>query len=262
MKPIRKDGPGGRFYNIDGVMMPSVTNILSAIAKPLLVPWAAKVEREAVTAAAADVYQQWATQPTTRTPLPRSWFLTTLAAQLGKVRAHERTLTAAGDLGTEAHQLIEWHLRTAIGSQAGPQPLVRPEARHACQAFLQWATSVRLKPVLIERQVYSLTHGYAGTLDILCRVNGVPTIIDLKTSTKIYPEAGLQLAAYSVALEDMGYLAPAQALIVRLPKVLTEAAVEVQVAPSADALFPTFLAAKQLWTWQQTATTRPRTKVA
>ena len=40
MTPIRRDGPSGRFYEVQGQLLPSVTHILTAINKPALVPWA------------------------------------------------------------------------------------------------------------------------------------------------------------------------------------------------------------------------------
>lgn len=49
----------------------------------------------------------------------------------------------------------------------------------------------------------------------------------------------------------MGYL-PSEGLIVRLPKVVGDPAFEVAPVPAAATLFPVFLAAKALWTWQQT----------
>ena len=72
---VRTDSNQGRFYvipNPDGTSSkyPSVTHILSAIAKPALVQWAAKEERTAVSAAAADLYADLATHP----QLPRSMY--------------------------------------------------------------------------------------------------------------------------------------------------------------------------------------------
>jgi hypothetical protein len=261
--PVRRDTAGGRFYEVDGQLLPSVTHILTAINKPALVPWAAKVEREAVTQAAADLYMAWSADAH-RKPLPRSWYLTTLQAKLGQVRAHEKVLATAGDLGAEAHKLIEWTMRSAIGAVAGPKPIVREQAQWAFAAFMDWAGRVNLKPVLIEQTVYSKTHGFAGTMDVLARVNGVLTLVDFKTGKAIYPEARLQSVAYSVALQEMGYLAPVQALIVRLPKTETDPAFEVQAVPPVAELFPVFLAAKALWTWTQgnEAAYRRRAKVA
>ena len=244
----RRDSQFGRFYEIDGELLPSVTHILTAIAKPALIPWAANQERAAVSEAAADLYAQWAARPM-RPQLTRAAYVATLLATLGTVKAHQKTLVAAGDIGTETHKLIEWTMREAIGADAGPKPVVSAPAQWAFRTFESWAKSVNLKPVLIEQTVYSKVHGFAGTMDILARVNGVLTLVDIKTGKAIYPEARLQSAAYSAALQEMGYLAPAAALIVRVPKVTTDPAFEVQAVPPVAELLPVFLAVKALWAW-------------
>jgi hypothetical protein len=241
------NGPDGRFYNVDGELFPSVTHILGAIAKPALVPWAAKMEREAVSEAATALYDELGAAGQR---YPASWFAAALAAKLGTIKAHERTLKRAGDIGSEAHQAIEWLLRTALGAEAGPKPVISAPAMIAVQAFKAWALEVSLKPILIERIVYSKQHRYAGTLDLLARVNGVLTMIDFKTGKAVYAESHLQAAAYSAALEEMGYCEPTQSLIVRLPKVVGDPPVEVVPVPARAELLPVFLATRQLWAWQ------------
>jgi hypothetical protein len=248
--PVQKATAAGRFYEVQGQLLPSVTNILGAISRPALIPWAASVERTLVSEAAADLYAAWAAQ-TVRPPLPRSAYLTTLLSTLGPTRAHQRQLEQAGDIGSQTHKLVEWALRVRLGAEAGPEPVVCQEARHGFETFDRWAESVKLKPVLVERQVYSLEHGYAGTLDLLARVNGVLTVIDLKTSKAIWSENYLQVVAYQMAMQEMGYLAT-DGLIVRLPKVVGDPEFEVKPVPPAAELFPVFLAAKALWSWQQT----------
>jgi hypothetical protein len=126
---------------------------------------------------------------------------------------------------------------------------VSAPAQWAFRAFETWATRVHLKPVRIERIVVSKVHGYAGTADLIARVDGVLSLIDFKTGKAIYPEAHLQSVAYGVALEEMGYAA-LPGLIVRLPKLETDAGFEVRAVPPVAELFPVFMAAKQLWAWQ------------
>lgn len=246
---IRKDSAiGGRFYDVDGARYPSVTHILQAIAKPALIAWSANTERAAVTEAAADLYDAWAAQIVPPV-MPRESYLATLTARLGLVKAHQKELAKAGEIGTQIHKMIEWTMRTAIGADAGPKPVISDKALWAVMAFEDFAKSVNLKPVLIEQTVYSKVHAYAGTMDLLARVNGVLTLLDFKSGKAIYPESFLQSAAYSVALEEMGYVLPATALILRLPKVDTDPAFEVVTVPPAQDLFPVFLATKALWAW-------------
>jgi len=255
----RRDGPSGRFYEVDGQLFPSVTHILTAINKPALVPWAANQERALVLDAATTLHRELATAPVPSL-LSAAWYRAALLARLGPTKAHQRLLAKAGDVGTEAHKAIEWYLRLASGAAAGPKPVVSPGAAIACQAFVSWADRVSLKPVLIERTVYSTVHGYAGTMDLLARVDGVLSLIDFKTGKAVYAESHLQAAAYSIALEEMGYAEPLQSLIVRLPKVATDPGFEVvPVTPRAEA-FPVFLAAKALWTWQYANEAKWRTR--
>jgi genome maintenance exonuclease 1 len=240
------NGPNGRFYNVDGELFPSVTHVLSAINRPALVPWAARVEREACTTAAAALYDELGAAGQR---YPGSWFAAALAAKLGTIKAHQRTLEREGNIGTEAHRAIEWLLRTALGAEAGPKPVISAPALIAVQAFKAWAVRVQLKPILNERIVYSKRHRYAGTLDLLARVDGVVSNIDFKTGKAVYAEAHLQAAAYGAALEEMGYQAPAQSLIIRLPKVAGDPPVEVVPVPTPAALLPVFLATRALWEW-------------
>ena len=241
----RVDGPLGRFYAVDGELFPSVTHILSCLNKPALVNWAANQERTLVTAAAADLYLDLAKTP----PMSRPAYVTTLQTRIGKEKAHQRAVAQAADIGTQVHALIEWNLHRSLGQAVGPSPRVVDDAQWAFLAFEDWAASVSLKPLLIEQQVFSRTHRFAGTMDLLAEVNGVPTLVDVKTGKAVYREAHLQNVAYQVALDEMGHGAPAAGCIVRLPKVQTDPAFEVVASPPRDALFPSFLAVLDVWRW-------------
>ncbi len=243
------EGRDARFYEVDGELYPSVTTILKAIDKPALVWWAANRERDLVTQAAADLYAelQAAVVPAS---MPRAWYLTALLAKLGPAKAHQKLKDEAANIGSETHKLIEYTMRRAIGADAGAEPLVSKPALVAFQAWQQWAASVSLKPILIERVVVSTQYQFAGTLDLLARVNGVPTAIDFKTGKGVYQEAHLQNAAYRSALIEMGYLPPAGGgLIVRLPKTAEDPAMEVVPVDPVDALLPVFLSVQDLWQW-------------
>ena len=242
----RKDGPSGRFYEVDGELYPSVTHVLGAINKPAIAPWAAKMERQACLETAGALFVELGAD---LQHYPASWVVAALEARLGTVKAHQRTLEKAGDIGTQAHLMIEWILRTAIGAAAGPKPAISTPAAIAVRAFQAWAVSVNLKPVLIERVVYSKRHKFAGTLDLLARVNGQLVMVDFKTGKAIYGESTLQAAAYSAALVEMGYLEPVRSLVVRLPKVQGDPDFEVLDVPARAELLPVFLATRALWEW-------------
>ena len=245
-KPVRVDGPSGRFYLVDGDSLPSVTHILNCIGKPALIIWAANQERMLVSETSADLYEDLVKLPK---PLPRTSYLTTLQGRIGKAKAHSRELAKAGEIGTQVHHLIEWKLRQTLGQIVGPEPRVVDDAQWAFMAWEDWAKSVHLKPKLVEQMVFSRVHAFAGTMDLLAEVNGVDTLIDFKTGKAIYGEAHLQNVAYQVALSEMGHGTPQAGAIVRLPKVQTDPAFEIAAVPPVVDLFPTFLAVKDVWRW-------------
>lgn len=283
----------GRFYDIpnaDGTTAryPSVTTILSAaIAKPALIAWSANQERLAVSEAAADLYAETALLAQ---QLPRSGYLLALEQRLGKTKAHLKELAKAADIGSQCHGLVEWSLKRDLGQSVGPEPRVVDEALWGYMAFQDWAKAVSLTPIMIEQVVYSRTHQYAGTLDLVATLNTrallavleqqgpveadlatwlafqttATAVIDFKTSARIYPESYLQTVAYQRALTEMGHGPVDGGLILRLPKLTTDPGFEVGVAPPARELFPTFLAARALfdWTFAQEQAYQARTRAA
>lgn len=243
----RENKYGARWYEINGLELPSVTTILQVIAKPALTAWSAKVERELVTSVSADLYEDISGTPR----MSRIAYMNTLDKRLGLEKAHKKELAKASEIGSQVHQLIEWTLRTQLMQKVGPSPHITDKAQWAFMAWEDWKKSVNLKPIWIEQTVWSEKHGYAGTLDLLAEVEGVVTVVDWKTGKSVYAEAHLQNAAYRQAIREMGHADPQQGLIVRLPKVETDPNFEVVAAKPENLMFPKFLDAMSLWTWQQ-----------
>jgi hypothetical protein len=243
--PKRHDSAYGRFYEPPGhpgLLLPSVTHILSCLSKPALVNWAAKQEREAVLEAAADLYCDLATTP----PMSRMAYAATLESRLSKQKAHQRTLAKAAEIGSQVHALAEWTLRRQMGQVVGPEPKTTTEGIVAFTQWQDWAASVKLEPVFLETPVWSLLHGYAGTLDVYGRVDGRLVVIDFKTSSAIYPEYDLQVAAYIAAMREMGQGDPDGGLIVRVPKKVGDV-FEVRDVPNWTEKFEDFLAVRRMW---------------
>lgn len=245
---LRREERGKRWYTVaNGNEYPSVTTILQVIGKPALIAWSAKVEREMVTNVSAQLYEDVATTP----KMSKIAYLNTLQTRLGKEKAHKKLLEKAGDIGSQIHALIEWTLKASLMHEPGPSPQVTDKAQWGFMAWEDWRKSVNLKPVFIEQTVWSDTHGYAGTMDLLAEVNGVLTVLDWKSGKAIYPESYLQNAAYRFALREMGHGDPVQGLVVRLPKVDTDPDFEVKECPPEKDCMEVFLNAKKLWEWSQ-----------
>jgi hypothetical protein len=237
-----------RFYTIDGQQWPSVTTVLDIIAKPALGPWYAKEERRHFEAAMLEVLSK----PGARDP---EYVLTAVAAAVTGVKAADRAKQQAASIGTAMHAGIEWALRTQLGEDAGPEPSLPDAAAWGLESWKDWAKSVALEPLAIERTVYCEVCGYAGTLDLYARVRGALTVIDWKSGKAIYPEAFLQNVAYRHAATSRG-LPSIQGLIVRLPKYQDDPAWEAMPVPEALTL-EDFRAALRLWRWQRRMAGQP-----
>jgi hypothetical protein len=253
-KARRTDTQDGRFYFITDLggqehKLPSATTFLSAINKPALVGWAANQERALCIEAATTLYADAAQLPH---QLPEAGYRLSLEQRIGVVKAHVRAKEKAGDIGQQTHALIEWTLKRALGIEAGPEPAVCDQAQWAFMAWEDWAKSVQLRPRFVENTVYSLTHQYAGTIDLIADVDGRDTVVDFKTGKKVYGEARLQNVAYRAALVEMGHAAPDIAgKIVRLPKNTDDPAFEVVDVEPIAALLPIVLATRTLWNFTE-----------
>ena len=98
---------------------------------------------------------------------------------------------AAGKLGTAVHDAA------AEGkSLAEVDATVVPRLAQ----YLDWLTVSGAEILGSEFQVWNLTKGYAGTVDLLVRMrDGSIWLIDLKTGKGVYGEHALQLIAYLMA---------------------------------------------------------------
>jgi len=229
-------------------LLPSVTTILDVLAKPGLGPWYAKEERRYFETAMLEVLSNAGA----RDP---EYVLTAVVEAVSGLKAADREKQKAATIGTAVHAGIEWELRRRMGEDAGPEPLLPETALWALESWKDWARAVALEPLAIERPVYCEDCGYAGTIDLYARVNGVPSVLDWKSGKAIYPEAFLQNIAYRHAATRRA-MPSAQGLIVRLPKHPDDPAWEAMPVPETVTL-EDFLAALRLWRWQRLMEGKP-----
>jgi hypothetical protein len=247
----RLDTADGRFYQTtEGGLLPSVNTILRVLARPGLDGWIAWQERKHVAEAAAALRDE------VGAGVSKASFTSAVLNRLGAKKAYELILHEAAALGTSVHQLIEWEERRHLGESVGSQPLVSDRGWHAYAAYVEWRAQYELQPIAVEQVVCSREYGYAGTFDLLGQVSlkgeRVVALMDWKVTSKIHPEAHLQLAAYIQAAIEIGLVVPPViGMVVRLPRAGGEKA-QVQVTPweQHSALLEVFLAAKALWHWR------------
>lgn len=102
----------------------------------------------------------------------------------------------AADVGTQVHEWCEAH---RLGK---PMPKVPAAVQPFLAAFELFLHDFEPDYFQVEASVYNRTQHYAGTLDAILRLK-LPLaeqfgqyLLDIKTGKGVYPEVGLQLAAY------------------------------------------------------------------
>lgn len=186
--PIKRvdTAKGHHYVDANKRRVPGVTTFLSGgLPKPALINWAGN-------ATAEYAIDHW-DELTALSP----------AARLKKLQGSRyEDRDRAANRGTEVHKLAE---RLVTGKEVDiPEEL----AGHA-ESYVNFLDEFNPQPVLIEGTVYSIKHGYAGTLDaILDFPDGLDgytqdkprLLVDLKTNRSgIFGETSLQLAGYRYA---------------------------------------------------------------
>lgn len=198
---------GDHVYRFNGEKVPSVTTILQQVAKPALVPWAAKLVVEHIKGHSR--------------PLPSGAYHVT-PEDLAAAKAAPRAVRdQAGSDGTAVHNYAEAVLN---GERT---PTLKNEAQLAgAAAFEDWFESVTVEAIALERIVFSRRLWYAGKFDFFGKINGRYCILDFKTSSGVWPEYWLQIAAYEHALrEETRINDPLDHVIIHLDKKSGEFAV-------------------------------------
>lgn len=192
--------PRKHLYTVDSMPVDGVTSALGVINKPALVPWAVKMTLERVGRA-----------------LKPGVALDEI--QIGRIledgrRAHREKTTDAAAIGTMVHAYAE----TALGGGEPDLP-VNAEAANAVSAFDAWRVQHAVKPIIVERKVYSRAHNYAGIVDMVAEIDGRLTVADFKTSSGLYSEMRYQVSAYKAALVEEGIVpADAARAVIRFDK--------------------------------------------
>lgn len=164
---MRKAKAHTRYETKDGTYVPGTTTITGLENKPFLVPWANKLGLEGIS--------------------------------VGKY------VDALANIGTLAHEIIEYELteRTIDLSDYTPNEITA--AKNSVSKFHKWKEAHKLEVLKCELSLVSEAHKFGGTADIYCKLDGVLTLIDLKTGKAVYPEHFCQVSAYEQLLIENGY---------------------------------------------------------
>lgn len=175
-------------YRWNDKLIPGVTKIIGCLDKPALIQWAANM-------ASDYIGSQLFTDDGEGTHVPTFKELQAIIKEAKT--AHRKFSKSATDIGKAVHSFAE----RALVEQRVQMP-EDPQTRKGAEAFLSWLHATDMKPINVERMCFSRTHWYAGTCDFYGHINGDLCIMDLKTSSGLYPEMLFQLAAYAIAISE------------------------------------------------------------
>lgn len=155
----------GRTYHVNGQDLPSVTTIVGCLAKPALENWMVGLAMDAAEECAGD-------------------------REKAKALFGERRFEKA-NIGTRVHEMVAEHLQGfPLPADGELGPFEGP--------WLDFLEFHDVRPLMVETVVVHPRYGYAGRLDAIVELDGVPTLLDVKTG-RLYASVALQLAAYRFA---------------------------------------------------------------
>ena len=124
----------------------------------------------------------------------------------------EEVKKIAGEKGSAVHNAIDIILKGEtincddkfIDSQTLREREYSAEEWEAINSFVKWWKSINAKILSNEFMIIDTDNGYGGTVDILAEIDGVPYIIDIKTSKAVYASHEIQISAYAETVKNQG----------------------------------------------------------
>lgn len=168
-------------------LVPSVTTVLTALNKEMLNDW--RVEQAIKTTLASGYDSEY------------HWDEGTVAELKEKSENYTRW---SADFGTAIHQYISQLFKGMAEVPMSPQGM---QALEIAEAFMQRLPGLGLEIDTSEFTFVNPDQGVAGTIDVLGKMHGEPSIVDFKTRQDLatkrptyYEEQGLQLSGYALGI--------------------------------------------------------------
>lgn len=155
-----------RYKSSSGIPCVGVTTVLGVMNKPALVAWANKLGLEGY--------------------------------EVGK------WVDALAKIGTLIHYLIECDIKGEVADLSDYSENDINTAKEAFKKWVAWKEKNQFELIASELQIVDDELLVAGTCDIYAKVNGIPTVLDIKTSKACYSEQRTQVVAYKELLLRQG----------------------------------------------------------
>jgi hypothetical protein len=181
---------------------PSVTTVLEVLSKPALVYWKGQEVARAIYRDSAAFFG-------------KGWDIGEDDAIKWAMAKADEQRDRAAKLGSSIHLLADMVSRPSEKAVEGFQ--VSDEEKpylEAWKSFMAFLEAQGASIVSSEHAVWG--EGYAGTYDLIVKMDDALWMVDIKTSKGIYPEYALQLAAYGHAA---GIILPNDPKLYPMPKI-------------------------------------------
>lgn len=168
----------------------------------------------------------------------------------------EQIKQAAGDKGSKVHQAFEDLVKgnavaidaKYVNNSTGLLEELTKEEYECVMAGNEWLTEMNPEIISTEKVLVSNEYDYAGTRDLLCRIDGKLWVLDIKTSQDIYTDMKIQVAAYKHASDDLPGGEEVNLGILQLGYRRNKEK-KWKLTPIPD-LFDLFLSAKKSWAYE------------
>lgn len=111
------------------------------------------------------------------------------------------------NLGTLVHYRAECFLTGEKPDFSLYSPTELAESEISYKKFVWWVMSHKdFKLIFVEKPLVSEKYGFGGTIDLYCEINGVKTLVDIKTSNACREEHKVQVSAYEQLMNENVHL--------------------------------------------------------
>jgi hypothetical protein len=125
----------------------------------------------------------------------------------------------ACDVGTLVHEMIEHHIYGQDEFDFGEATLDQIGiAGRGLQSYIEWEKANNVEYLESELRMCSTDMIVGGTADAIAMVNGKVTLIDFKTSNRVYGEHLIQLGAYRSMIHETTNYVIEDVMLVRIDK--------------------------------------------
>jgi len=176
-----------RYMNESGKRVPGVTTLIGILNKPALVPWANNLGLQGINV--KDYVDDKADIGT----LDHEMMYVNLI-NLMSTFPDSNVLWEEVDENNIPIRVKEYYTGLQIEI-----------AQIGFKKYLDWKERHTIVPIMLEKGLVSEKYQYGGTIDSYCLFDGVPTLIDYKTSKAIWSEYFIQVSAYRQLLIEAGH---------------------------------------------------------